>query len=141
MECNKNVSNKNVSSPEAPLITENKSNLEIFSENLDLLKECIEFQFRKLCKLDPGKRQFKDDLFQDVCIWILTYNNEKLNDAYRKKHINALFTRIIQNQIYSNSSKFYRQYLDFDKRALWDTTEYVDRKENGEKKERKQEED
>lgn len=114
------------------LIQEKKSNSEIFDECLDLLKECMDYQFLKLCKLDPGKRQFKDDLFQDVCIWLLTYDNQKLNDAYRKKHMNALITRIIQNQIYSASSKFFRQYIDFDKRALWDTTEYVNRKENGE---------
>lgn len=131
---NKNVTyNKNVTKDD--LIQPKKSNLAILEENLDLLKECIEFQFLKLCKLDPGKRQFKEDLFQDVAVWILTYDNEKLNDAYRNKHVNALFTRIIQNQIYSNSSKFYRQYIDYDKRALWDTTEYVKRKENGEREE------
>jgi hypothetical protein len=44
--------------------------------------------------------------------------------------MNALFTRIIQNQIYSTTSKFFRQYLDFDKRALWNDAEYVSRKEN-----------
>ena len=131
---NKNVTyNKNVTKDD--LIQPKKSNLAILEENLDLLKECIEFQFKKLCFLDPGKRQFKEDLLQDVAVWILTYDNEKLNDAYRNKHVNALFTRIIQNQIYSNSSKFYRQYIDYDKRALWDTTEYVKRKENGEREE------
>lgn len=112
------------------LIPEKKTNSEIFNECLDLLKECMNYQFLKLCRLDPGKRQFKDDLFQDICVWILTYDNEKLNDAYRNKHVNALFTRIIQNQIYSASSKFYRQYIDFDKRALWDTAEYINRKED-----------
>ena len=112
------------------LIQQKKSNSEIFVECLGLLKECMEFQFKKLCFLDPGKRQFKEDLFQDVCIWLLTYDNEKLNDAYWNKHMNALITRIIQNQVYSNSSKFFRQYIDFDRRALWDTTEYVSRKEN-----------
>lgn len=112
------------------LIQQKKSNSEIFGECYELLKECMDFQFKKLCFLDPGKRQFKDDLLQDVCIWLLTYDNEKLNDAYRNKHMNALITRIIQNQVYSNSSKFYRQYIDFDRRALWDDTEYVSRKEN-----------
>lgn len=112
------------------LIENKKSNSEIFEECLDLLKECMNYQFLKLCRLDPGKRQFKDDLFQDICVWILTYDNEKLNDAYRNKHVNALFTRIIQNQIYSASSKFYRQYIDFDRRTLWNDTEYVSRKEN-----------
>lgn len=115
---------------EDALIGEKKTNSEIFGECYELLKECMDFQFKKLCFLDPGKRQFKDDLLQDVCIWLLTYDNDKLNDAYRNKHMNALITRIIQNQVYSNSSKFYHQYLDFDKRALWDDTEYVSRKEN-----------
>lgn len=114
------------------LIGEKKTNSEIFGECYELLKECMDYQFLKLCRLDPGKKQFKDDLLQDICVWLLTYDNDKLNDAYRKKHMNALITRIIQNQIYSTSSKFFRDYLDFDRRALWDTTEYSNRRENGE---------
>ena len=97
-----------------------------------LIQKCVDFQFKKLCKLDPGKGQFKNDLFQDLCVWLLTYDNAKINDAHANNHFNALLTRIIQNQIYSASSKFFRQYIDFDKRALWDTAEYINRKEDGE---------
>lgn len=132
------------------LIPEKKSNSEIFGNmqneitrsgnteiveyylSTGLIQRCIDFQFKKLCKLDPGKKQFKNDLFQDLCVWLLTYDNAKMNDAHANNHFNALLTRIIQNQIYSASSKFFRQYIDFDKRALWDTAEYINRKEDGE---------
>lgn len=100
-----------------------------------LIQRCIDFQFKKLCALDPGKKQYKEDLFQDLCVWLLTYDNAKMNDAHANNHFNALLTRIIQNQIYSNSSKFYRQYIDFDRRALWDDTEYVSRKDGEEREE------
>ena len=75
--------------------------------------KCVEYQFKRLAKIDRGKYQYKDDMYQDLIVILLEYNNEKLNNAYEGHHLNALITRIIQNQIYSISSKFYTDYLKF----------------------------
>lgn len=96
----------------------NKSNQEIVNELLDnkLVDDCVFFQFRKLLSI-PGERwkqQYEQDFYQDLIVILLSYDNDKLNDAYRNKHMNALITRIIQNNIYSRSSKFYNNYLRFD---------------------------
>lgn len=88
-------------------------NKKIVDENLELLKTCVDMQFIKLCKTDPWKRQYKDDLLNDIVLVLYNYDPVKLNDAYQNKHMNALITRIILNQIYSNTSSFYLQYLKF----------------------------
>lgn len=97
---------------------EHKTNREIVDELLEnnLIYDCVYFQFGKLYKI-PGekwKKQYEQDFFQDLVLILLTYDNDKLNDAYHNKHMNALITRIIQNNIYSKSSKFYNSYLRFD---------------------------
>ena len=94
---------------------EKLTNREILDINLEngLIDRCVSFQFSKLPKEDWWKRQYKDDLYQDLIMVILCYDNDKLNDAHRKKHDNALITRIIQNQIYSKTSSFYLKYLRF----------------------------
>lgn len=101
-----------------------QSNAFILSELLEdgLLRRCVEFQFKKLCKLDPEKMQFKEDMFQDLVIVILNYDNAKLNNAREHKHLNALITAILTRQLYSNSSKFYTSYIKFSKHSaeLWD---------------------
>ena len=95
-----------------------KTNQEIVDELLEnkLVDDCVFFQFRKLLSI-PGERwkqQYEEDFYQDLIVILLTYDNDKLNDAYHNKHMNALITRIIQNNIYSRSSKFYNNYLRFD---------------------------
>lgn len=109
-----------------------KTNLEIFIEHVDLLQRCVDFQFAKLWKSDPGKLQFRHDMFQDMCVWMLTYDNAKLNNAYQNHHINALITRVLINNLWSKSSHFYKDYIDFDRHQLWEINEYVSRKEDAE---------
>ena len=97
---------------------EGKTNREIVDELLEnrLIEDCVYFQFGKLYKI-PGerwKKQYEQDFFQDLVVILLTYDNDKLNDAYHNKHMNALLTRIIQNNIFSGSSRFYKNYLRFD---------------------------
>ena len=86
-----------------------KTNQEILQEWLDnrLLKTCVECQFSKL-----ENRQYEDDFFQDLCLIILTYPNDKLNDAYNK-HPNAFITRCIQNNIFSINSPYYKTYMRY----------------------------
>lgn len=88
----------------------NKQIVDIYLEN-GLIQRCVDIQFIKLPKTDYWKMEFKDDFFQDLIVFLLTYDNEKINNAHYFNHMNALITRIIQNQIYSKSSKFYCQYL------------------------------
>lgn len=86
------------------------SNSEIVQIYLDnrLIKTCVECQFSKL-----KDRQYEDDFFQDLVLILLEYDNEKLNNAHKNNHINALITRIILNNIYSVTSKYYKNYIKF----------------------------
>lgn len=94
-------------------------NSEIVDIYLDsgLLRKCLEMQFLKLPPTDWWKRQYQEDMWQDLIVFLLTYNNEKLNNAHHYNHINALVTRILQNQLYSDHSKFYNDYLRFLRRC------------------------
>lgn len=98
----------------------NNEIVEIYLNN-NLIQDCVEFQFNNLYRngsqTDRNKLQFKEDLRQDLVVFLLTYDNEKMNNAHFNNHMNALITRILQNQLYSNTSKFYCDYLKFDLRT------------------------
>lgn len=76
--------------------------------NNGLMRKCIDYQFMKIDKT------YKEDLFNDLIIEILEYDNAKLNDVHEHNHFNAFFTRLIQNNIYSKTSWFYRRYKKYD---------------------------
>lgn len=88
-------------------------NEEIVSKNLDLIEKCIQYQFQSI--KEKWKKQYKEDFHNDLVLSLLEYDNEKLNDAYENNHLNALITRIIQNNIYSKTSPFYKRYVRFNK--------------------------
>lgn len=90
------------------------SNKEIVDEYIKsgLLKECINYQFEK--SKERGIKQWKNDMFDDLVVILYTYDTEKLLDAHNNNHMNALITRIIQNQIFSTTSPFYKLYRKFD---------------------------
>lgn len=94
---------------------EKLTNKQIVEMNLDngLIHRCVSFQFNKLPKSDWWKYQYMKDLEQDIVVFMLEYDNDKLNDVHKNKHDNAFITRMIINQIYSVRSKFYAQYLKF----------------------------
>lgn len=121
MKDRKKIYNKKEVEKKPILITEPKTNLEIVQEVLDsrLLEDCVGFQLRKVKMTEPDKYRCKKDMFQDMVVWLLTYDNDKLNDAYRKNHMNALITRILINQIFSKASKFFRDYIDFPRRTIF----------------------
>lgn len=86
------------------------TNLEILNEYMldnGLLDKCLEHQFAKA----GAKKQYREDLKNDLVIEILQYDNLKLNDVVEKKHCNAFLTRLIQNNLYSKSSWFWRRYV------------------------------
>lgn len=85
--------------------------------NNGLIRKCVDMQFLKMPLGDKWKQQFKEDFYQDLVITLLTYNNEKLNNADHYMHMNALITRIIQNQLYSNHSSFYLDYCRLQRRS------------------------
>ena len=96
-----------------------KTNTEILQAVLDngLLKKCVDCQFFK-----AGITDYKDDFFQDLCLIILEYDNEKLNNAYQN-HFNAWITRVIQNNLMSVTSKFYANYKKWDNLKAGDITD------------------
>lgn len=81
-----------------------------------LIQKCIDCQFVKKGK-NSIEQQNKDDFFQDLIIILMEYDNEKLNDAVRNGHMNALVTRIIVNNIFSTTSKYYKEYKKYGERA------------------------
>lgn len=82
---------------------------EIIDNILDsgLLVTCVDYQLKK----QPQHYQYRDDIINDAWYWLLTYNEDKLIDAYLNNHINALITRYLQNQLFSKTSEYYRKYI------------------------------
>ena len=97
----------------------NREIVDIYLNNR-LIKTCVECQFSKL-----KDRQYEDDFFQDLVLILLEYDNEKLNNAHKNNHINALITRIIMNNIYSVTSKYYKNYIKFNSNSDEITKEVI----------------
>lgn len=74
-----------------------------------LLVTCVDYQLKK----QPQHYANRDDILSDAWLWLLTYDIEKLTDAYINNHLNALLTRYIQNQIFSKTSDYFRKYIKF----------------------------
>lgn len=83
---------------------ENREIVNIYLKS-GLIKQCVECQMSKI-----KDRQFEDDLFQDTVVWMLTYDNDKLNDAHINNHMNALISRYLINNIWSRTSTYYNTY-------------------------------
>ena len=84
------------------------TNREIIDANLGLLAKCVKYQFAKCSNKDLA-----GDFLNDLYLILLDYDNAKLLNAYEEGHLNALITRIIINNIHSNTSEFYRKYRKF----------------------------
>lgn len=93
----------------------NLPNKEIVENNLQLISDCVSYQFAK-CK-DRAVRELKDDFFQDLLLILYDYDNEKLNDAYLNNHLNALISRILVNNIYSSTSPLWTTYRKFSQKS------------------------
>lgn len=95
----------------------NSKIFQIYWDN-GLIQTCVDCQFAKLRKCNRGSPErisnidsTKDDFIQDLCIILLTYDNAKMNDAHRNNHFNALITRIIQNNLFSRTSPYFKKYV------------------------------
>lgn len=97
--------------------------LNIYLSN-NLIKECVDNQFYKYNK------KYKEDFFNDLILIILEYNNEKLNDAHYNNHFNAFLTRIIQNNINSTTSPYYKTYMKYEDNKEELTNKYNELEDN-----------
>lgn len=78
-----------------------------------LIDRCVDYQFAKL--KEKGKLQFKEDFKHDMVLELLTY--DKLEKVHEEGRMNAFITRVIQNNIFSHTSWFYRRYIRFDTKS------------------------
>lgn len=101
------------------------TNKEIVDQYLSLISECINYQFSNI--KDKSILQWKEDLTNDVVVWLYDYDSEKLLDAHVNNHMNALITRIIQNNLFSVTSPFYKAYRKFDLKTTEITSEMADK--------------
>lgn len=62
------------------------------------------------------KDEHRDDLFQEIMMILLEYDNGKLESVYNKKQIKFFISRIICNQYYSVHSYFYKTYKKYEDR-------------------------
>lgn len=90
--------------------------------NNGMIRTCVECQFKKK---KIGKEN-QEDFFQDLVLTLLEYDNEKLNDAHENKHMNALITKMIVNNIFSVTSPYYKNYEKFSSRTEEITKEVID---------------
>lgn len=69
----------------------------------NLIETCVAYQ-----AMGQYSAEEQRDIVQNTWLWILTYDEEKLNDAYQNKHLNALITRYLFNQIKTKNGEYYR---------------------------------
>lgn len=70
---------------------------------------CVKYQLNK-----TKNQFFKDEMLQEVWLFILEYDIEKLEDAYGRGSLNALITAFIKRQFFSRTSPFFKKYKKFD---------------------------
>lgn len=82
------------------------TNREIVNDHLDLIKRCVECQFK-------GKpdMQNMEDFYHDLILYL--YDYPKLMNAYENGHLNALITKIVIQNLYSKTSVYDKVYRRF----------------------------
>jgi hypothetical protein len=65
-------------------------------------------ELRQICKKIGGN--LSDDLFQELMIILLEYNETKLVDIYNKGYYKWFLVKTLTNQFNSNSSPFNKKY-------------------------------
>lgn len=91
----------------------NREIVDIYLENR-LIATCVDCAFSQLSAYE---RQNRDDFYQDLIVILLTYDNEKLNDAHINNHFNALCSAIIKRNIFSKTSRYFKNYKKFSSRC------------------------
>lgn len=75
-----------------------------YLQETDLVETCLRYQTK------GGDPYLVEELRQELWLWLMTYKEEKLLDAFRRKHINAIITTFIRLQFKSRHSPFYKVY-------------------------------
>lgn len=75
----------------------------------DLITVCVQCQLHK----KKADLHLEEDLIQDIWEWVMTYDENKLIDAFTNKHLNALITRTLINNVFSVNSPYYKKYHKF----------------------------
>jgi hypothetical protein len=82
--------------------------------NNEILNYLLKDNFiEEICSNITKNSKYKEDLFQEICLIILEYDNEKLNNAYNEKWVRYLIINIIKNQYNSSTSPFYKKFKKF----------------------------
>lgn len=89
------------------------TNAEIITNNVKLIKQCVMFQAFKSHQL-----LYINDIFQELCLILMEYPNDKLNTIVAENHLNAFITGILTRQLFSKTSAFYRKYRRFSKSSV-----------------------
>ncbi len=91
-----------------------------------LIETCVNYQ----AKAGTPYYNNKPDIIQDAWLWIMTYDEEKLLDAFNNNHGNALISHYLRNQLFSTQSQYYAKYHRFENRTTEITTETLNLPDN-----------
>ena len=73
---------------------------------------------RDECQRFVPDKYLCDDLVNDVAIILMGKPSELIFDLFRKGEIVWYIRRIVKNQVCSQTSPFYKEYLKFDKNSI-----------------------
>lgn len=66
--------------------------------------DCVNYQMK------DATEYYREEMRQNIWLWLLTYDIRKLADAFTNRHLNALVTRFISTQYWSRNSPFHKVY-------------------------------
>ena len=66
--------------------------------------DCVNYQMK------DAPAYLKEEMFQNIWLWLHEYDIAKLWNAYEGHHLNALVTRYISNNYWSKNSPFHKTY-------------------------------
>lgn len=99
----------------------NRELVDLYLEN-QTIQTCVSCQFAQLKGID---KQNREDFQQDLIVTLLSYDNDKMNDAHNNNHFNALVTAICIRNLWSKTSPYYKTYKKFLDRATEEITDEI----------------
>ncbi len=70
-------------------------------------------EYLNLCKKIANGSELYRDLFQELIIILIEYDQEKIKGMHERGELKFFIVRILQNQFRSNSSDFYKKHVKF----------------------------